>query len=260
MGKPIKVVAKTFKVIELLNQNREMALKDISELSSLPKPTTFRILDTLQSLGYVDQDSETQRFSLGARFLVLIKQSGPIADVISLAEPYMEQLLKAYGETINLARLSDNQVIYVRILQSGHSFRISDSIGDRAHVHSTAIGKAIAAFLPKEALNAILRHTSFPAFTRKTITDEATLRKHLAQVREQGYAIDDEEGHDGVLCIGAPIFNKDHLPFAALSISMPKVRAKKKVFESMIRDLPKVAVQLSLDLGVTDIRKCFGKQ
>jgi DNA-binding IclR family transcriptional regulator len=259
MGKPVKVVAKTFKVIELLNQHRELALKDLSDLASLPKPTASRILDTLESLGYVDQDKTTQRFSLGSRFLVFIKQSGPAADVVSLAEPKMERLLKTYGETINLARLSDSQVIYVRILESTHSFRISDSLGDRASIHSTAIGKAIAAFLPKEALNDIMSQTTFTPFTRKTITDEGTLRKHLVQVKEQGYAVDDEEGHDGVLCIGAPIFNKDHLPVAAISISMPKVRAKKKLVASMTSELPKLAVQLSLELGVTDIRKCFGK-
>ena len=259
MGKPIKVVAKTFRVIELLNQEKELPLKALAEHAGLPKPTTFRILDTLLGMGYVEQDSSTQRFSLGPRFLIFIQHSGPSADLIALAEPYMERLGKVYGETINLARLSDDQVIYVRILQSRHSFRISDSVGDRAHVHSTAIGKAIAAFLPKDRLNDVLRHTAFTEFTRKTITDEQSLRRHLGAVKEQGYAIDNEEGHDGVLCIGAPIFHKDHLPFAALSISMPKVRAKKKILESMIRDLPKVAVQLSLDLGVTDIRKCFGR-
>jgi DNA-binding IclR family transcriptional regulator len=85
------------------------------------------------------------------------------------------------------------------------------------------------------------------------------LRKHLSLVRKQGYAIDDEEGHDGVLCVGAPILNKEHLPFAALGISMPKVRAKEKVLKTMMREMPRLAVQLSLDLGVTDIRKCFRK-
>jgi IclR family transcriptional regulator, KDG regulon repressor len=259
MGKPIKVIAKTFKVIELLNEQKELALKDLAKGTALPKPTTFRILGTLQALGYVEHDATTQRFRLGAKFLTFIRSSSPGTDIIALATPYMEKLHAKYGETTNLARLIDNQIIYVRIVESGHSFRISDAIGDRASVHSTAIGKAIAAFLPKRQLDEVLRTNVYSPFTRKTITDEASLRKHLLLVKQQGYAIDDEEGHDGVQCIGAPIFNKDHLPIAALSISMPKVRAKKKVLESMLRDLPKLAIQLSLDLGVTDIRKCFGE-
>lgn len=258
MGKPIKVIAKTFKVIELLNEQKELPLKDLALRTALPKPTTFRILDTLHALGYVEQDTGTQRFRLGAKFLTFIRSSSPGTDLIALATPYMEKLHSKYGETTNLARLIDNQIIYVRIVESGHSFRISDAIGDRASIHSTAIGKAIAAFLPKKQLDEALRINVWTPFTRKTITDETSLRKHLLVVRERGYALDDEEGHDGVLCIGTPIFNKENVPIAAMSISMPKVRAKKKVLENMIRDLPKYSIQLSLDLGVTDIRKCFG--
>lgn len=260
MGKPIKVVSKTFKVIELLNQQNGVPLKEIAHRSALPKPTAFRILDTLVGMGYVEQDATTQHFLLGSKFLTLVRNSTSGADLVALAQPYMEKLSKMYGETINLARLTGHQIIYVSILESKHSFRISDSIGDQASVHSTAIAKALSAFLPEPALNTILSHAVYTPFTRKTITDEASLRRHLLQVKQQGYAIDDEEGHDGVLCVGAPVFNKDHTAFAAMSISMPKVRAKKKPLDGMIRELPKVAMQLSLDLGVTDIRKCFGRE
>jgi DNA-binding IclR family transcriptional regulator len=258
MGKPIKVVAKTFKVIELLNSENGLSLMDLAVQASLPKPTAYRILDTLAGLGYIEQDPTTHKFNLGPRFLIFIRNSRPGTDIISLAEPYMEKLGKMYRETVNLARLIDNQIIYIRILESGHSFRVSNNIGDRASVHSTAIGKAIAAFLPNGELSGVLRRNVYTPFTRKTITDETSLRKHLALVRKQGYAIDDEEGHDGVLCVSAPIFNKEHLPFAGLSISMPKVRAKEKILKSMVREMPRLAIQLSLDLGVTDIRKCFG--
>jgi DNA-binding IclR family transcriptional regulator len=259
MGKPVKVIAKTFRVIELLSAERELSLKDLAERTSLPKATTYRILDTLQDLGYVEHDPASQRFMMGSKFLTFVRSTGSGADIIAVAEPYMEKLSKMYGETVNLARLIDHQIVYIRIMQSAHSFRISDNVGDKASVHSTAIGKAIAAFLPEEEIDTVLRHNRYTPFTRRTIVDEPALRKHLAHVKEQGYAVDDEEGHEGVLCIGAPIFSKEHIPFAAISISMPKVRAKKKVLDSMIRDLPKIAVQISLELGVTDIRKCFGK-
>jgi DNA-binding IclR family transcriptional regulator len=257
VGKPIKVVSKTFAVIELLDPAKPLSLMDLATRSSLPKATAYRILDTLAGLGYVEQDPATHAFILGSKFLRFVKNSGMTGDLISLAEPYMEKLGKMYGETVNLGRLIENQIIYIRILESSHVFRISNNVGDRASVHSTAIGKAIAAFLPEEELHTILRKASYPPFTRKTIADEASLLRALKIVATQGYAIDDEEGHDGVLCIGAPIFNKEHMPFAAMSISMPKVRAKDKVVKAMMREVPKLAIQLSLDLGVTDIRKCF---
>lgn len=214
MGKPIKVIVKTFKLIELL-EGKGISLKDLAEQSSLPKPTACRILDTVVSLGYAEQNPATQRFVLGPKFLTFVKSTAASADVIVLAKPYMKKLCETYGETVNLARLTGSQIIYVRILESDHSFRISDEIGDRAQAHSTAIGKAIAAFLPEPLLKDVLSNTSYTPFTRKTITGEASLRKHLLLVRAQGYSIDDQEGHDGVLCVGAPIFNKYHIPFAA---------------------------------------------
>jgi len=259
MGKPIKVVEKTFRVLEILNAEKDFSLFTLAAQAALPKATTYRILDTLVGLGYVDQDPATRKFALGPRFLAFLKNSGPGRDITTIAEPYMKKLLTLYGETVNLARLIDSQVIYIRVLESSHSFRISNSIGDRASVHSTAIGKAIAAFLPKKELSVVLRRNMYTPFTRKTLADEAALRKHLALVRTKGYAFDDEECHDGVLCVGAPIFNSEHHPFAALSISMPKVRAKGKVLKSMVRELPKLAIQLSLDLGVADIRKCYAE-
>jgi len=115
----------------------------------------------------------------------------------------------------------------------------------------------VGAFVPKDRLNEIIRHCKFDQFTRRTIRDEAELRKHLVTVKQNGYALDNEEGHDGVICVGAPIFNKENYCFAAISISMPKVRAKKSVLQNIIGELRKVSIQISLELGVTDIRKCL---
>jgi IclR family KDG regulon transcriptional repressor len=257
LGKPIKVVSKTFAVIELLDSAKPLSLTDLATRASLPKPTAYRILDTLAALGYVEHDPATHAFTLGSKFLRFARTTGQAGDLISLARPYMERLGKMYGETVNLAKLIDGRVLYVQILDSPHVFRVSNNVGDMASVHSTAIGKAIASVLPSEDLELLLRRTVYTPFTRKTMTDETVLRKHLKLVAKQGYAIDDEEGHDGVLCVGAPIFNKDHVPFAAISISMPKVRAKEKILKTMVREVPKLAMQLSLDLGVTDLRKCF---
>ena len=257
MGLPIKVVQKTFKVVEFLNDQRTLSLHQLAELTGMPKPTVCRILDTLQAMGYVEQDAQTQRFSLGSKFLAFVRRSGSGSDLLSAAEPYLQKLSEQFCETVNLARLIDNDVVYVRILESTQAFRISDNLGDRGSVHSTAIGKAVAAFLSPDRLDQVLHTTTYTAYTKKTIVTEAALREHLVAVREQGYAIDDEEGHDGVLCIGAPVFGKDHLPLGGMSLSMPKVRAKKSVLQRIVHELPRVAIQLSLDLGVTDIRKCF---
>lgn len=257
MGKPVKVIEKAFHLFEQLNNKNELSLKEISERTVIPKPTASRILDTLQTLGYIEQDSVTHRFRLGGKFLSLVKSSHTMNDLVVTAEPFMEKLHKMFAETVNLARLHGPQVVYVVILESRHAFRISDNIGDPASIHSTAIGKALAAFLPEDKLQELLMNCQFTRFTRKTILDEQCLRKHLALVKQNGYAMDNEEGHEGVICVAAPIFNKDNLPFAAISVSMPKVRIKKSTLQNIVRELQKFTIQISLELGVTDIRKCL---
>ena len=257
MGKPVKVIEKAFHLFEQLNNTSELSLKEMAERTMIPKPTASRILDTLQTLGYVEQDSVTQRFRLGGKFLSLVKSSYAMNDVVVIAGPLMEKLEEMFGETVNLARLHESQIVYVRIIDSRHAFRITNNIGDRASIHSTAIGRAVAAFLPEDKLQDLIKNCQFTQFTRKTILDEQTLRKNLHLVKQNGYAIDNEEGHEGVICIGAPIFNKNNMPFAAISISMPKVRVKKSTLHNIVHELQKITIQLSLELGVTDIRKCL---
>jgi len=253
--KPVKVVVKAFELMEVLSRHRELTLKDLATHTRFPKPTTFRILNTLMGLGYVEHQSLTQTYSLSPKFLSFTKGSTNGRDLITLAEPFMEKLSATYSETVNLARLIDNQVIYVRVLQSSQAFRISDNVGDRAPIHSTAIGKAIAAFLPEQQLKAVLKKSELTPFTRNTITNIGELTRHFKRVRTDGYAIDNEEGHDGVLCIGAPVFQHDNAPFGALSISMPKVRAKRNVLQRMLKDLTTIAAQISLELGTTRVPK-----
>jgi IclR family acetate operon transcriptional repressor len=169
----------------------------------------------------------------------------------------MEMLHKRFGETVNLARLVDGRAVYINILESKEAFRISDVIGDAAPFHATAIGKAIAAFLPKEKRAMLFKNYDFTLFTRKTISGIDSLNEALDEVKKSGSAMDSEEGHDGVLCVGAPIFNNEHYAFAALSISMPKVRARKSVLDEVKEQLPREGIAISLELGVTDIAKCF---
>jgi len=260
MNIQIKVIVKAFDIIEKLSQSENLSLKEITQQVKLPKPTVYRILSTLQSIGYVEYEISTQNYTLGQQLLLLAKQYINKSSLINIATPYMKKLSETFGETVNLARLTDKEAIFVHIEECKHSFRFVDQIGDRAALHSTAIGKAIAALLPESRLDEIFKDYTFAVFTKKTITNYNLLKLELAKVREVGHAIDDEEGHEGVICVGVPIFNKDNSPFAALSISLPKLRASQKVLQDIHQQLPKVGIQISLELGVTDIRKCFVRE
>ncbi len=248
MSSKIKVVIKAFEVLETLSKESKLSLKEITDRVAYPKPTVFRLLYTLQTLGYVDQDKDAQTFTLSSKFVSFIDGANRGSDLLGLAQPYMEKLSDEFKETVNLAKLVDDTPVYINVLESSHSFRISDSIGDRASFHSTAIGKAIIAFLPEQKRKEILKNYSYTKFTNKTITNYSELEKELLKVKKQGVAIDNEEGHNGVICIGVPIFKKDNNAFAAISISMPKVRTKKNILDKIKSELSKAGKKISLDL------------
>ncbi len=253
----VKVVSKTFEILEALSEDTGLGLREITERVSYPKPTVFRLLSTLEQLGYVEQDKKDFTYTLSSKFMLLTRSLSGGRGLIAVARPHMEMLHKRFGETVNLARLVDDRPVYVNILESEEAFRISDSVGDAAPFHATSIGKAIAAFLPKEKRATLFRDYTFTTFTRKTISGIGRLNEELDNIKKSGYAIDNEEGHDGVICVGAPIFNNEHYAFAALSLSMPKVRAKKSVLDEVKEQLPREGIAISLELGVTDIAKCF---
>ena len=257
MTTKVKVVSKTFEILEALGEGTRLGLREITERVSYPKPTVFRLLSTLEQLGYVEQDKKDFAYTLSSKLMLLTRTLSGGSGLIAVARPHMEMLHKRFGETVNLARLVDDRAVYVSILESKEAFRISDSVGDVAPFHATSIGKAIAAFLPKEKRAALLKNYDYTAFTRKTIYGIDELQAQLDEVKKAGYALDNEEGHDGVVCVGAPIFNNEHYAFAALSISMPKVRAKKSILDEVKEQLPREGIAISLELGVTDIAKCF---
>ena len=260
MNHSIKVIVKTFNIIEILYQSEKLTLKEITRRIKLPKPTVYRILSTLQSIGYVEYDADTQTHALSHKFVMLAKNYISHNSLVNVAIPYMRRLWETFGETVNLAKLMDREAVYIRIEESRHPFHFVDQIGDQASLHSTAIGKAIAAFLPEERLNEIFTDYPFRAFTKKTITNFNSLKRELANIRQLGYAIDDEEGHEGVICIGVPVFNKENFPCAAMSISMPKIRSSRKIIQDLCQQLPKVGLQISFELGVSDIRKCLNRE
>lgn len=254
MSLNVKVVAKTFKVLEALNCEPKLSLKEITARVELPKSTVFRLLNTLQTLGYIEQDMDSQTFTLSSKFTSFFDGANKGSNLLDLARPYMEKLRDEYKETVNLAKLVDDVPVYINVMESSHSFRISDSVGDRASFHSTAIGKSIIAFLPDDKRKELLKNYAFTRFTKKTIMNIYDLEKELAKIKRQGYATDNEEGHDGVICIGAPIFNKHQYALAAISISMPKVRAKKTILNKLKKELPQITQIISSNLGVKYVK------
>ena len=174
-------------------------------------------------------------------------------DLRRSARPHLEALYARFSETVNLAVRDGDTVLYVDMLESRHSLRMAAVIGSRDGVATTALGKSILAFQPEEALTALLGRLSFTPRTPNSIRTPDALRRELARVRADGYALDEEENELGAYCIGAPVFGLDREVVGAISISVPTVRLDDQRRREMIDAVVDTAGRISRELDLASI-------
>lgn len=223
----------------LADAGGEVGISRLAELSGLPLPTIHRLMRTLVTHGYVRQEA-SRRYALGPRLIRLGESAA--RQLGTWARPQLVELVAAVGETANLALLEGDDVVYVAQVPSTHSMRMFTEVGRRVFAHCTGVGKALLAQLPAETVRDILARTGMPAQTPHTLTDPATLLRELAQIRQQGYAIDDGEQEVGVRCLAVPVPGAPAM--AAISVSGPAARLTDEVFERIVPLLRRAAEQL----------------
>jgi DNA-binding IclR family transcriptional regulator len=237
-SKPVGVLSKTFQILELVrNAPEPLVLKDVSEQSGINKSTALRILAHLESAAYVARNARGE-YSAGGR----LPHTGGANWQETLrraARPYLWELWRATQETVNLAVMEGPEVVYLDCLESSHDFRLVAHIGMRAIFYRTALGKAMLAFTAPEKRDPVLTGLDFRPFTPRTIVSVEQFVEELGKVRQQGWAIDDEESHLGLRCLAAPILNDRCQAVAAVSVSGPTARVNQDnlpVFASRVRE------------------------
>ena len=215
----------------------------------MPKATLFRYLVTLELRGYVRRNPEGDRFSLGLKVLELSHHLLSAMTLHEVALPYMRELQRRFRETVNLAVLEDCEIVYIEILESPQTFKMSSHVGGREIPHATSLGKAMLAFLPDEDVVHIVAHTEFPERTSKTVSSLSQLQEELEEIRRRGYAVDNEENEEGARCVGVPIFDHRGNVAAALSISGPALRSSTEQIEEMGSALLQASAQISQMVG-----------
>jgi DNA-binding IclR family transcriptional regulator len=240
----ISVLEKAMRVLEAIRGEREVPLGEIASAAGLIKSSAFRILFTLESLGYVEK-SPGGRYSLTSRLARLTSDGRPSPDLGKLAEPFMAELLRRFSETVNLGVLANGAVLYLRVLECSHAFRLAAHAGMRSPVHSTAMGKCLLCCLPREEVEGVLAKHPLRRFTPRTITDRTAFHRELERVRSRGYAIDNQEDSSGARCLAAPIWTATGEVRAAISISGPAVRMvpprDREIADALIQTCGKVA-------------------
>jgi len=252
----IGVTQRVFAVLEALSQQPKsgVPLEEITQISGLPKTTVFRLLYSMHKLGFVEQDPDSGIYSLSGRFFELGTNALPFQRLTVLARPLMQTLLLSFGESVNLAVPKLGGAIYIGVVESPKPHRVAASIGGFSFLHSTSVGKCIAAYLKTEELENQLGRHGMPPLTPTTIISRQGLAEELARVREEGVAVDNEENAQGIVCVGGPIFASGKQPIAAMSVSGPTVRMSQNL--PAIKTAVREAVQtISILLGAPEKRQ-----
>jgi DNA-binding IclR family transcriptional regulator len=257
----IAVVQRVFAVLEALSQQTKsgVPLEEITQISGLPKTTVFRLLYSMHKLGFAERDPDTGLYSLSGKFFELGTNALPYQRLTVLARPLMQTLLLSFGESVNLAVPKLGGAIYIAVLESPKPHRVAASIGGFSFLHSTSVGKCIAAYLPSEEVEKQLGRHGMPPLTKTTIVSRQDLEKELARVRAAGVAVDSEENVQGIVCVGGPIFASGKQPIAAMSVSGPAIRMSQNL--AAVKTAVREAVQtISILLGSQEAPREIGEQ
>jgi DNA-binding IclR family transcriptional regulator len=228
----------------------ELGVTELSKRLKLHKNNVFRLLATLESRNYIEQNRVTENYRLGLKTLELgqtfIKQMG----LLRQSRPVLEALVKECNETTYVAILKDFHIVYLDTVETDLTVRVVPRVGSRLPAYCTAAGKVQLAYMTDEELDNYIPGKELKRFTPNTIIDKDQFRKHLAVVAEQGYAVDNEELDNGVRCVGAPIRDYTRRIIGAVSISGPSMRfTDERVEKELIPLVKKAGEEISTKLG-----------
>ena len=222
----------------------EVSITSLASRTSLHVSTVHRLLTTLLRRGYVRQNPETSRYYTGAKLATLAEGRSRFNELRHRARPILRALTEQTRETSNLVVLDDVMVVYIETVPSPHVVRMFTTIGNRVPLHATGAGKTLLAWLPADRRDALIERIELRAHTARTIVEKASLRRALEEIRERGYAIDDEEFDEGVRCVAVTV-GAIGAPLAAISVSAPASRMTRQRCGELAPLLRRAATELA---------------
>jgi IclR family pca regulon transcriptional regulator len=227
------------------DQRRSLTMAQISHKTGIPRASVRRCLHTLMELGYAGVDGN--QFALKPKVLTLGYSYLSSTPLTVSAHPYLNQVSRTLSESCSLAVLQDDEVLYVGRSATSRIMSVSLTTGSRLPAYCTSLGRVLLAHLPADQLDAYLERVPLKAMTDRTVVSEARLREILAEVRQQGYAMIEEELEVGLRSIAVPVRGASGSVIAALNVGAHAARvSSRKMTEEFLPVLLKGAQELSI--------------
>ncbi|MFZ1769092.1 MAG: IclR family transcriptional regulator [Caldilinea sp.] len=247
----VKSALRVLDIFELLAQYPDgISLSEISAKLSIPKSSTHNLLATLMSRSYLREGRHDRTYRLGARLFELGSSYMAGADLLTEGQEVVRETAHACDETVHLAILDGNEVLYIAKEEGTNTVRMVSAVGRRFPAYGTGVGKMLLSALAATELDEIYPPEKIlMPITPRTITDPSAFRQELAEIRRRGYATDFEESTPGLCCIAAPVFGSDDVIVAAISVSVPTVRFTAERQATLRLLMQRGAARLSRVLG-----------
>lgn len=248
----VQVFDRALDILDLLAlEGPNLTTMQLSQRLKLHRSTTHRLLMVLLQHHLVARDPSGTAFRLGLKLCELGSKAAAQLDLGENVRPHLKRLVLETGETAHVGVMDDGEVVSVSSVVSLRAVRTPSTVGKRNPTHCTALGKAMLAFMPGEIDRLVGKE--LVSRTAKTITSLRALKADLNRVRQNGWAIDDEEFEEGLRCLGAPLFNYQGEVVAAISITGPAFRITTEKIPALLKSLLREAAALSQELGYTGL-------
>lgn len=241
-------------LLEVMAEHRDATLTELHEYTGFSRSSLFKMLYTLSNRGFVSKTDDL-RYSLSTKFMHLGNTVLAGIDLRTVSSTHIRNLCAELNETVHLAVLTDDLTSVMFLMKercdrpsAQMNIRMDSSVGRILPAHCTSLGKSVLSLLPDSEIDKLYADYDYPHFSVRSISSLDSLKASLNDVRERGYALDDEEFEEGLFCIGCAILDSSGHAVAAISVSGPRSRVS--VNEAMYaQELKKTAAAISAELG-----------
>ncbi len=246
----VQSLVRAFSILEEVARSRQgIGLAELSRRVGLHNSTTFHLVRTMVSLGYITQSKDTKHYRVGRPLFTLAASSLDEIELVNIATPILEDLANQTGESAHFAVRSGDEVVICAKITGAGAFQMTERVGVVRPAHATALGKVLLAALTPEQLRRYVENHELRAFTPKTVTEPEALIQLIEAVRRDGVAYDDVEFDLEARCVAVPVYDFTSQIVGSIGISGPIWRMSIQVMHEKTELVKQAAARMSADLG-----------
>lgn len=246
----IHVIDRAAQILDCFGfDHQELSVSEIGAMTGLHRSTAHRILMALEYNDLIQQNPESAKYRLGMKLFKLGHQVVSHLNLRDICRPFLTRIVNETKETVHLAVLDDDEVLYLDKVEGPHALRMPSRVGRRIPTYCTSLGKAMLACLDDQEVRKIFRRQNLRPYTPNTVKSIDPLLTDLRLTRKRGYSVDDEEIEIGLRCVGAPIKDYTGAMVGAISVAAPSARLSSQKIAAFGRLVVKTAEEISEKLG-----------